>query len=87
MSSEDWQQHMHFRQLMQLKSPRNGILAQNKDVTHFEEFVIILDKRLQLTPDGSHCIRSLHCDRLVEQNQIAESLTVGPGNKKIWEGC
>ena len=22
MSSEDWQQHMHFRQLMQLKNPR-----------------------------------------------------------------
>ena len=27
MSSEDWQQHKHFMQLMQLKRPRNGILA------------------------------------------------------------
>ena len=33
---------------------------------------------MMLTPNTSHCIGSLDCDRLVEKNQIAESLTVGP---------
>ena len=54
-----------------------------KIFTQFEQFAIILDKRFQLTPDGSHCIRSLHCDRLVEKNQIAESFTVGPANRNL----
>ena len=35
----------------------------------------------QLTPNTSNRIGSLDCYRLVEQNQIAESLTVGPENK------
>ena len=33
---------------------------------------------MMLTFNTSHCIGSLDCDRQVEKNQIAESLTVGP---------
>ena len=40
-------------------------------------------KHIQLTLDTSHCIGSLDCDGLVEKDQIAKCLTIGPGNNSL----
>ena len=51
---------------------------------HIQPSMIICVK-IQLIPNTSHCIGSLDCDRQVEKNQIAESLTVGPAVQIIIE--
>ena len=57
---------------MQSKSPRIGMF------TRTQGFQTTNRIHNQLTPDRSHCIGSLDSDRLVEENQVAESLAVGP---------
>ena len=63
---------MHFKRLMQLKSPEHKRNWRNERYVKHKQAV------RKLTLDASCCIGSLNCDRLVEEDQIAEGLTVGP---------
>ena len=65
-------QLMHFKRLMQLKSPEHKCNWRNERYVNHKQAV------RKLTLDASCCIGSLNCDRLVEEDQIAEGLTVGP---------
>ena len=40
MSSVDWQKHMHFRQLMQLKSPRNAKFHTAQHSTNYDHMCV-----------------------------------------------
>ena len=65
-------QLMHFKRLMQLKSPEHKRNWRN------ERYVNHKQAAYKLTLDASCCIGSLNSHRLVKEDQIAEGLTVGP---------
>ena len=64
-----------------MKSPEHKYNWRNERYVNHKQAV------RKLTLDASCCVGSLNCDRLVEEDQIAEGLTVGPARyAEPWYG-